>query len=122
MKKVNDLEVNIGDKTYVIEVKSEKKKLADKNYKPEEIFIDGVKHLQEHRSFWEDPDFIKLITSERRVKKIIESAFGNLDVGVKEIKEYRPKEIKNKIDAVINIKIIFIIRAFHFFLNERYIP
>ena len=92
MKKVNDLEVNIGDKTYVIEVKSEKKKLRDKNYKPEEIFIDGVKHLQEHRSYWEDPNFIKLITSERRVKKIIESAFGNLEVGVKEIKEYKPKD------------------------------
>ena len=96
MKKVNDLEVNIGDKTYVIEVKSEKKKLRDKNYKPEEIFIDGVKHLQEHRSYWEDPNFIKLITSERRVKKIIESAFGNLEVGVKEIKEYKPKDVGAK--------------------------
>ena len=29
MKKVNDLEVNIGDKTYVIEVKSEKQKLSE---------------------------------------------------------------------------------------------
>ena len=28
MKKVNDLEVNIGDKTYVIEVKSEKQELT----------------------------------------------------------------------------------------------
>ena len=28
MKKINDLEVNIGDKTYVIEVKSEKQELT----------------------------------------------------------------------------------------------
>ncbi len=47
MKKVNDLEVTIGDKTYVIEVKSEKQKLKDKNYKPDELIIDGEKHLQE---------------------------------------------------------------------------
>ena len=31
MKKVNDLEVNIGDKTYVIEIKSEQQKLKEKN-------------------------------------------------------------------------------------------
>ena len=28
MKKINDLEVDIGDKTYVIEVKSEKQELT----------------------------------------------------------------------------------------------
>ena len=40
-KKKNDLEVHIGDTTYVIEVKSEKQKLKDKKYKADELNIDG---------------------------------------------------------------------------------
>ena len=58
MKKVNDLEVTIGDTTYVIEVKSEQKKLRDKNYKPNEIDLgDGEIGLEEWRNYWEDPSF-----------------------------------------------------------------
>ncbi len=71
MKKVNDLEVNIGDKTYVIEVKSEKQKLKDKNYKPEVWFDGDEKHITETRSYWEEPDFIKLLTEDAKVKKLI---------------------------------------------------
>ena len=71
MKKVNDLEVNIGDKTYVIEVKSEKQKLKDKNYKPEVWFDGDEKHITETRSYWEEPDFIKLLTEDANVKKLI---------------------------------------------------
>ena len=41
LKKKNDLEVHIGDTTYVIEVKSEKQKLKDKKYKADELNIDG---------------------------------------------------------------------------------
>ncbi len=91
MKKVNDLEVNIGDKTYVIEVKSEKQKLKDKNYKPDELIIDGKKHLQESRSYWEDPSFINLLTEDANVKKSIIDNLGSLDVAIKEIKQYKPQ-------------------------------
>ena len=91
MKKQNDLEVNIGDKTYVIEIKSEKQKLKDKKYEPE-VWYDGkVKHLTETRSFWEDPIFIKSLTEDAKVKKLILDKFGSLNVAVKEIKEYKPK-------------------------------
>ena len=91
MKKINDLEVDIGDKTYVIEVKSEKQKLKDKNYKPDELIIDGEKHLQETRNYWQDPAFVNLLIERNEVNKKIDEAFGNLEVGIKEIKEYKPK-------------------------------
>ena len=91
MKKINDLEVNIGDKTYVIEIKSKKQKLKEKNYKPE-VWYDGVeKYITETRSFWEEPSFIKLLTEDAKVKKIILDNFGSLDVAVKEIKKYKPQ-------------------------------
>ena len=92
MKKVNDLEVDIGDKTYVIEVKSEKQKLKDKNYKPDVWYDDEHgKQITETRSFWEDPSFIKLLTEDANVKKLIIDNFGSLDVAVKEIKKYKPQ-------------------------------
>jgi len=92
MKKVNDLEVTIGDKTYVIEVKSEQKKLRDKNYKPNEIDLgDGEIGLEEWRNYWEDPSFIKLLTEDANVKKLIMDNFGSLDIAVKEIKKYKPQ-------------------------------
>jgi len=92
MKKVNDLEVNIGDKTYVIEVKSEKQKLKDKNYKPD-VWWDDEHGTQttETRSYWEDEVFVQRLKSNSGVRKKIEEAFGNLEVGVKEIKDYKPK-------------------------------
>ncbi|ANS05477.1 hypothetical protein [uncultured phage_Deep1-GF2-KM23-C739] len=91
MQKLNDLEVHIGDTAYVIEVKSEKQKLKDKKYKPDMIIIDGEKHLQEGRSWWQEPAFVNLLRERSEVKKKIDEAFGNLEVGIKEIKEYKPK-------------------------------
>ena len=92
MKKVNDLEVTIGDTTYVIEVKSEQKKLRDKNYKPNEIDLgDGEIGLEEWRNYWEDPSFLNELKQRGGVRKKIEEAFGDIEVGVKEIKEYKPK-------------------------------
>ena len=92
MKKVNDLEVNIGDTTYVIEVKSEKKKLRDKNYKPNVINAGTPDEgLEEWRNYWEDPSFLKLLKERDGVRKKIEEAFGDIEVGVKEIKEYKPQ-------------------------------
>ncbi len=91
MKKLNDLEVDIGDKTYVIEVKSEKQKLKDKNYKPDIWFEGGQKQITETRSYWEDPDFIKLLTEDANVKKSIIDNLGSLDVAIKEIKQYKPQ-------------------------------
>ena len=91
MKKVNDLEVNIGDTTYVIEVKSEKKKLRDKNYKPNVLDLGGGETgLEEWRNYWEDPSFLKLLKERDGVRRKIEEAFGDIEVGVKEIKEYKP--------------------------------
>ena len=91
MKKVNDLEVNIGDTTYVIEVKSEQKKLRDKNYKPNVLDLGGGETgLEEWRNYWEDPSFLKLLKERDGVRKKIEEAFGDIEVGVKEIKEYKP--------------------------------
>ena len=91
MKKVNDLEVNIGDTTYVIEVKSEQKKLRDKNYKPNVINAGTPDEgLEEWRNYWEDPSFLKLLKERDGVRKKIEEAFGDIEVGVKEIKEYKP--------------------------------
>ena len=92
MKKISDLEVNIGDTTYVIEVKSEKKKLRDKNYKPN-VLNAGTpdEGLEEWRNYWEDPSFLKLLKERDGVRKKIEEAFGNIEVGVKEIKEYKPQ-------------------------------
>ena len=90
-KKINDLEVDIGDTTYVIEVKSEQKKLRDKNYKPTEIDLGGGETgLEEWRNYWEDPSFLKLLKERDGVRKKIEEAFGDIEVGVKEIKEYKP--------------------------------
>ena len=91
MKKQNDLEVNIGDKTYVIEIKSEQQKLKEKNYKPDVLDIDGKKHLQETRSYWEEPSFVKSLTKDANIKKSIIDNLGSLDVAVKEIKEYKPQ-------------------------------
>ena len=91
MKKVNDLEVNIGDKTYVIEVKSEKQKLKDKNYKPEVSYDGDEKLITETRSYWEDPSFINLLTEDANVKKSIIDNLGSLDVAIKEIKQYKPQ-------------------------------
>ena len=92
MKKISDLEVNIGDTTYVIEVKSEKKKLRDKNYKPN-VLNAGTpdEGPEEWRNYWEDPSFLKLLKERDGVRKKIEEAFGNIEVGVKEIKEYKPQ-------------------------------
>ena len=91
MKKVNDLEVDIGDKTYVIEIKSEKQKLKDKKYKPDVWYDDEHgKQITETRSFWEDPSFIKLLTEDANVKKLVIDNFGSLDIAVKEIKKYKP--------------------------------
>ena len=91
MKKINDLEVHIGDTTYVIEVKSEQKKLRDKNYKPN-VVNEGTEDegLEEWRNYWEDPSFLKLLKERDGVRKKIEEAFGDIEVGVKEIKEYKP--------------------------------
>lgn len=91
MKKINDLEVTIGDTTYVIEVKSEQKKLRDKNYKPNVLDLGGGETgLEEWRNYWEDPSFLKLLKERDGVRKKIEEAFGDIEVGVKEIKEYKP--------------------------------
>ena len=91
MKKVNDLEVDIGDKTYVIEIKSEQQKIKDKMYEPEVSYDGTEKLITETRSFWEDPSFIKLLTEDANVKKLIMENFGSLNVAVKEIKKYKPQ-------------------------------
>ena len=89
MKKVNDLEVHIGDTTYVIAVKSEKQKLKEKNYKPDVWYDGDEKCITETRSYWEEPTFVASLRARNEVKKKIDEAFGNLEVGIKEIKEYK---------------------------------
>jgi len=91
MKKINDLEVDIGDKTYVIEIKSEQQKLKDKLYEPHVWYDGDDKQITETRSYWEDPSFVKLLTEDAKVKKLLIDNLGSLDVAIKEIKQYKPQ-------------------------------
>jgi len=96
MKK-KTLKIKNKKATIHIIAKTKEMKLAEQNYKPNEIDLgDGEIGLEEWRNYWEEPhaveDMFNAFSPERalQVRELLIETFGTLDVGIEKVVDYEP--------------------------------